>query len=110
MKKPRPARVATTWLLPLAAPLVWFAHFNALYGIHAFAKLPRDGLLGFDAIAWALTVLACVAIAIGWQGARRSLSARSEAKRGAGEMAGWLAVLSLAGILFQGLALVLVSG
>jgi hypothetical protein len=105
MRSPLSARASTTWLLPLAPPLVWFAHLSALYGLHAFARLPN-----FGAVAWGLTGLACLAVGIAWLAARRSLRARSESKDGAGEVAGWLAALSLAGIVFQGLTLVLMPG
>lgn len=79
-----------TWLLFLAAPLVWFAHFSALYGIAAFAGLTST-------VAWTLTGLACLAVASVWFVARRS----------PGDMTAWLALLSLAGILFQSLPLML---
>jgi len=105
--KPRPARVGTTpWLLFLAAPLIWFAHFNALYGIASFARLPGDGPWSFTAVAWVLTALACLAAMAAWLRIQR-LAKRQRVKHGLGDMAGWLAALSLAGILFQGLALAL---
>jgi hypothetical protein len=99
--KPRAEEAGLTWLLFLAAPLVWFAHFSALYGIAAFANLPGDGLLGFDAIAWTLTGLACLAVGAAWRQSRRS-KWRSRSKPDLSEMAGWLALLSSAGIVFQG--------
>lgn len=80
-----------TWLLFLAAPLVWFAHFSALYGIASFAGITST-------VAWTLTGLACLAVAVVWFMSRRS----------SGDMTAWLALLSLAGILFQSLPLVLV--
>jgi hypothetical protein len=79
-----------TWLLFLAAPIVWFAHFSALYGIASFANLSST-------VAWTLTGLAGLAVASVWFAARRS----------AGGMTAWLALLCLAGILFQGLPLAL---
>ena len=80
-----------TWLLFLAAPLVWFAHFSALYGIASFADLSST-------VAWILTGLACLAVAAVWAASRRT----------PGGMTAWLALLSLGGILFQALPLALI--
>ena len=107
MKKPRSARAGGSWLLFLAAPLVWFAHFSALYGIAAFAGPAREGPLGFDTVAWTLTGLACLAVGAAWALSWRSPKRQGRAQQGPGDMAAWLAALSLAGILFQCLPLVL---
>jgi|GEM_PF-3987817 len=47
-----------TWLLLLAAPMVWFAHFSTL----------RDRLFRgpHQTVAWTLTGLACLAVASVW--------------------------------------------
>lgn len=87
--KPRVGAVRP-WLLFLAAPLVWFAHFSALYGIASFVGLSNT-------VAWTVTCLACLAVAAVWFAARRA----------PGGMTAWLAALSLAGILFQTLPLAL---
>jgi hypothetical protein len=107
MTKRGPARVASAWMTTLAAPVVWFAHFNALYGLHAFGDLPRHGVLGFEGVAWGLTVIAGLAVGVAWHVSRRSPGARNESKEGTREIASWLALLSLTGILFQGFALAL---
>ena len=105
--KPRAERTGWSWLLLLATPLVWFAHFSALYGLAAFTKPAREGRLGFDTVAWTLTGLACLAIGAAWVLSWRSLKRHGRAQQGPGDMVAWLAALSLAGILFQGLALLL---
>lgn len=89
----------SAWLLFLAAPLVWFAHFSLLYGLASFGRVPHFGF-----VAWTITALACVGAAgFGYL----SLRSRSSFR----DMTGWLALLSLVGILFQGVSLgVLVNG
>lgn len=99
--KPRAGREGWSWLLLLAAPIVWFAHFSALYGVASFA-----GPIHFDAVAWTLTALACLAVGAAWYASWR-LKRRRGAPQSPADMATWLALLSLGGILFQSLPLVL---
>jgi drug/metabolite transporter (DMT)-like permease len=87
--------VTRAWLLCLLAPLVWFVHFSALYGIASFA-----GALG--SAAWILTSVALVAIAVAWRLARRLPPSDVRA------IARWLTLLSLAGVVFQILVLTIV--
>jgi hypothetical protein len=104
--KPRSERFGSSWLLFLAVPLVWFAHFIALYGIASFAGPARYGPLGFNAVAWTLTGLACLVVGAAWYWSWR-LKRRSRTQQSPSDMAAWLALLSLVGILFQSLPLVL---
>lgn len=100
--KPRAERLGGAWLLLLAGPVVWFVHFSALYGLASFGGTPN-----FDTVAWALTALACLAVAAAWFLSWRSLKRPESARQGLRDMAAWLALLSLGGILFQSLPLVL---
>lgn len=93
------------WLLCLVAPLVWFAHFSALYGI---ASLGRVAGATFDAVAWALTAAACVAIAVAWRRSQRLPTPSGGPMHDVRAVAAWLALLSLAGVLFQALVLAIV--
>jgi hypothetical protein len=99
--KPRTERNGASWLLLLAAPVAWFAHFSALYGLASFGGTPR-----FDTVAWALTGFACLAVGAAWYASWR-LKRRRGAPQSPADMAAWLALLSLGGILFQSLPLVL---
>jgi hypothetical protein len=89
----RSERGRAIWLLFLAAPLVWFAHFSLLYGLASFGSARH-----FTIVAWAATGVACILVAGVWHLGRRS---RGDVR----DMTRWIALLSLTGILFQGLSL-----
>lgn len=93
------------WLLCLVAPLVWFAHFSALYGIASFGLVAGAT---FNAVAWALTAAACVAVAVAWRRSQRLPTPSGGPAQGVSTVATWLALLSLAGVLFQALVLAIV--
>ncbi len=109
---PGARRGGRTWLLCLAAPLVWFAHFSALYGGASFGTAAGMSPAWFEGIAWTLTVVACLAIvgigAVAWRRSERAALPCDGPARGARTVAGALAGLSLVGILFQGLVLAMV--
>jgi hypothetical protein len=107
---PRAEQGGQTWLLSLVAPLVWFAHFGALYGAASFGHAAGMGAAAFEVFAWAATLVACIAVAVAWRHSQRSIvAARSnDPARGAPSVAATLALLSLAGILFQAIVLAMV--
>ena len=105
----RARRGGRIWLLCLAAPVVWFAHFSALYGIASFGKAAGMDAAWFDIIAWALTAAAGLAVAVLWYQSQRMARPCDEPERGVATVAGTLAGLSLVGIVFQGLVLAIVS-
>lgn len=105
---PRPGRGGRIWLLCLAAPAVWFAHFSALYGVASFGEAAGLNPAWFDIIAWAVTVVACLAVALVWRLPWRVAVPPGGPAHGVNIVAGGLALLSLVGILFQGLVLAIV--
>ena len=105
---PPPERNGRAWLLCLAAPLVWFAHFNALYGLASLGRATGASPASVGIVAWALTAAACIAIAAAWFWSQRSASSSTGASHGSRAVATWLALLALAGVLLQALALAIV--
>ena len=97
------------WLLGLAPPLVWFGHFSALYGMASFGNAARLDPAWFDIIAWGGTLVACLAVGAVWYRSRRVEVSDDGPARGASTVARALAMLSLVGILFQGLVLAIVA-
>jgi hypothetical protein len=87
---------------------VWFAHFSALYGIASFGQAAGASPASFNAAAWALTAAACVAVAVAWRRSQRLPASSGGSAQGVQTVAAWLALLSLAGILFQALVLAIV--
>lgn len=100
--------VGRAWLLCLVPPLVWFAHFSGLYGIASFGRAADMTSQSFYLSTLALTIVACIAVTLAWRFLRPSagLGAQSPGTtKGAQAVGRTLALLSLAGILFQGLVL-----
>ena len=97
------------WLLGLVSPLVWFAHFSALYGVASFGEAAGLDLARFDLFAWPATVVACSAVAAVWHKSRHLDVNHGEPARGARAVARMAAVLSMVGILFQGLVLAIIA-
>ena len=106
---PRPGRGGRAWLLCLAAPVVWFAHFSALYGLASFGEAAGLDFVWFDVIAWLATGGACIAVAVVWHQSQRADVRHDGLAEGANTVARVLAVLSLVGILLQGLVLAIVE-
>jgi len=88
---------------------VWFVHFTALYGIASFGEAVGLNLARFDIIAWVATALACLAVAMVWHRSRHMTTRRGAPPREAHAVVRLLAVLSLAGILLQGLVVAIVA-
>jgi hypothetical protein len=97
------------WLLSLAPPLVWFGHFSALYGVASFGEAAGLDSVSFDVIAWLTTGGACIAVAVVWHQSQRADVRHDGPAEGANTVARVLAVLSLVGILLQGLVLAIVE-
>jgi hypothetical protein len=105
---PRAQRDGRKWLVCLAAPLLWFAHFSALYGLASFGRDAGANPATFNAIAWTLTAIACIAIGVAWHRSQRLPATAGGPTQGLRTVATWLALLSLAAVLFQTLALAFV--
>lgn len=105
--KARPERGGRRWLLALVPPLLWFAHFSALYGLASFGAAGGMRPSQITACAWLLTGVAGAAVAGFWFASVRQRTRANEPEEGMRAVATALAALSVAGIAFQALPLAL---
>ena len=100
-------RYGNRWLLCLVGPSLWFLHFSLLYALTSWGAVTGLSASGIAAAAWGLTAAAAAGLVVCWGVLQRVPVATDRADTGVRQVAGLLALLSLAGVVLQAQVLAL---